>query len=50
MTHFVATLLNNQLILGILCYLLICVPIIGIWVIHKYNWQHWEPFSKNIDK
>ena len=47
MAHFMASLLNNQIILGILCYLLVVVPIMGIWAIHKYNWQHWEPFDKS---
>jgi len=32
--------------LGLLGFLLICVPILGIWAIHKYDWQHWEPFDK----
>ena len=32
--------------LGILGTLLIAVPIAGIWAIHKYNWQHWQPFDK----
>jgi len=50
MVHLIVSAVENQIILGILCYMLIFVPIIGIWVIHKYNWQHWEPFSKNIDK
>lgn len=50
MKHFVVELLNNQIILGVLCYLLIFVPIIGIWAIHKYNWQHWEPFDRKNKK
>jgi hypothetical protein len=25
---------------------LIVLPIMGIWAIHKYNWQHWAPFDK----
>jgi len=32
--------------LGALATLLIVVPIVGIWAIHKYNWEHWEPFVK----
>jgi len=47
MAHFMASLLNNQIILGILCYVLIFVPILGMWAVHKYNWQHWEPFDKS---
>jgi len=46
MGHFAAAALNNQIFLGIMCFSLIGVPIIGIWAIHKYEWQHWEPFDK----
>ena len=34
---------------AILAYLLIVVPIMGMWAVHKYNWQHWEPFDKKHD-
>ena len=38
MFHLVETLLNNQVFLGILCYLLTVVPILGIMYIHsKHN-------------
>jgi len=50
MGHFAATALNNDLFLGALCYVLIFVPIMGIWAVHKYNWQHWEPFDKGHNK
>jgi hypothetical protein len=33
--------------LGILGTLLIGVPIAGIWAIHKYGWEHWEPFTRH---
>lgn len=46
MINFVSMVLNNQLCLGIMCFGLIGVPIIGIWAIHKYEWQHWEPFDR----
>jgi hypothetical protein len=42
----IATLMQNDLFLGGLCYALIVVPVIGMQLIHKYNWQHWEPFAK----
>ena len=35
MRDFAAWVLNTPLTLGILCYALIVVPIIGIWYIHK---------------
>jgi len=31
--------------LGIMSYALIIVPIMGIYFVHKYGWEHWEPFS-----
>lgn len=46
MAHFVATALNNQIFLGILSASLVALPIVGMWAIHKYNWQHWAPFDK----
>ena len=24
---------------------LVFVPIIGMWAVHKYGWEHWEPFD-----
>ena len=50
MGHFAAAALNNQIVLGIMCYTLIVVPIMGIYLIHKYNWQHWAPFDKGHKK
>jgi len=41
--------MENPYTLGILGYALIVVPIMGIWAVHKYKWEHWEPFSKNHD-
>ena len=46
MGHFAAAALNNQVVLGIMCYALIVVPIMGMWAVHKYDWQHWAPFDK----
>ena len=31
---------------GHLSFALIVVPIIGMDMIHKYGWEHWEPFDK----
>ena len=36
--------------LGILSFALIVVPIIGMDMIHKYGWEHWEPFDKWFGK
>lgn len=35
MFHIVEVLLNNDIFLFILCYLLIVVPIMGIMIVHK---------------
>jgi len=26
------------------------VPILGIYLVHKNKWQHWEPFDKGHKK
>jgi len=49
MGHIARLVMENPYTLGILGYLLIVVPILGIWVVHKYGWQHWEPFSKHME-
>ena len=33
--------------LGVLSFALIVVPIIGMDMVHRYGWQHWEPFAKH---
>ena len=38
--------MENSFTLGILATVLIVVPIVGIWAIHKYGWEHWEPFTR----
>ena len=47
MIHFSAWILNNPYTLSILCLSLVFVPIIGMWAVHEYQWEHWEPFTKN---
>ncbi len=47
--RFCGTVLNNPYGLGFLSSMLILVPIIGMWAVHKYDWQHWEPFDKRHD-
>ncbi len=32
---------------GLMSYFLVCVPIIGMQLVHKYGWQHWEPFDRH---
>jgi len=36
--------------LGVMGFSLIFVPIMGMWAVHKYGWEHWEPFAKNSHK
>ena len=43
----VRSIMQNPWALGFISWCLICVPIIGIQLIHKYGWQHWEPFSRH---
>jgi hypothetical protein len=38
--------LNNPYGISILSWFLVFVPIIGMWAVHKYGWEHWEPFTK----
>ncbi len=38
--------MEHQWSLGLLSMILIVIPIIGMDLVHKYNWQHWEPFGK----
>ena len=45
--HTAATVLNNPLGIGTLSLMLVTVPIIGMDLIHKHGWQHWEPFAKH---
>ena len=45
--HTAATVLNNPLGIGTLSILLVTVPVIGMDLVHKYGWQHWEPFEKH---
>ena len=43
--HFAASTLNNPLGIGTLGMLLVFVPIIGMHLVHKYGWEHWQPFT-----
>ncbi len=45
--RFCGTVLNNPWGCGLLAWCLVFVPIIGMWAVHKYDWQHWEPFHKH---
>ena len=36
-------MVDNGSMLG---WSLVFVPILGMWAVHKYGWEHWEPFDK----
>jgi len=38
--------MENPFVLGFLSFILVYVPIMGIHLIHKYKWEHWEPFTR----
>ena len=44
--HIAAATLNNPFGVGTLSLALVFVPIIGMHLVHKYGWQHWQPFDK----
>ena len=44
--HFAAWVLTNPYTLFPMCFALVFVPILGMWAVHNYGWQHWEPFDK----
>ena len=34
--------------LGVMGFFLVFVPIIGMYLVHKYGWEHWEPFTRHV--
>jgi hypothetical protein len=50
MLHLVENLFDNQASLFIIGLLLTAPPVLGIWEVHEYGWQHWEPFDKRHKK
>ena len=53
MTHvqlFVRHVMNTPWCLGVMGFLLVFVPILGMWAVHHYEWQHWEPFDRGHKK
>ena len=48
MILFVRHTMESPVGLGVLSFLLVFVPIVGMHLIHKYNWQHWEPFTRHV--
>ena len=47
MTLFVRHVMQNTWALGFMSFALVFVPILGMWAVHKYGWEHWEPFSRH---
>ncbi len=49
MTHiqlFVRHTMESPVALGVMSFFLVFVPIIGMHLVHKYGWEHWEPFTR----
>ena len=50
MTHhvllFVRHTMETPWSLGFLSLILIVIPIVGMDLVHKYGWEHWEPFDR----
>jgi len=44
---FVRAVMNTPWCLGVMGFMLVFVPIIGMHLVHKYGWEHWEPFDKS---
>ena len=36
--------------LGVMGFFLVFVPIIGMHLVHKYGWEHWNPSPKNTNE
>jgi len=47
---FVRHIMENPIALGVMSFVLVFVPILGMWAVHKYGWEHWEPFDKIFKK
>ena len=50
MILFVRHTMESPIGIGTLSFLLVFVPIVGMHLIHKYNWQHWEPFTRHVSR
>ena len=37
--------MEHQWSLGLMSFTLVFVPILGMWSVHKYGWEHWAPFK-----
>jgi hypothetical protein len=45
--HIARMVMERPWCLGVMGFVLVFVPIIGMWAVHKYNWQHWAPFDSH---
>ena len=44
---FVRFVMQTSWCLALMGFFLVFVPIIGMALVHKYGWQHWEPFIRH---
>ena len=47
--HIAAFTLNNPFGIGTLSFKQVVVPIIGMNLVHKYGWEHWEHLPRNTN-
>jgi hypothetical protein len=45
--HIARAVMESPWCLGIMGFSLVFVPILGMWAVHKYGWEHWEPFTRH---
>jgi hypothetical protein len=47
MLILVRHIMQNPVAVGCMSFSLVFVPILGMWAVHKYGWEHWEPFTRH---
>ena len=46
MIIFVRHVMQTPWCVGLMASAIILIPIVGMYLVHKYQWEHWEPFAK----
>ena len=44
--HIARVVMESPVALGVMGFSLVFIPILGMWAVHKYGWEHWEPFAR----
>ena len=50
MIGLVRNVMETPALLGVMAFFLVFVPILGMWAVHHYGWEHWEPFDRGYKK